>query len=176
MSVFFLTIFQKPDTYILNFTFYIWIYAVLWRAVYFIDHVPVFQMSCGKEILSTLLGTKILTALPGCLKTPMVLFWFKAVRFIILFYFFLFFSVCDVNMFLNSILEIALQFPLQLKWFLWVIGKMLWVVKCLYKYCDKKMSITHPVHFIPVFAANIPVMLPSCQSLRCMCSFPAVWG
>lgn len=26
---FFLTIFQKPDTYILNFVFYIWIYAVL---------------------------------------------------------------------------------------------------------------------------------------------------
>lgn len=36
----------------------------------FIDDVPVFQMSCGKEILSTLLGTKILTALPGCLKNP----------------------------------------------------------------------------------------------------------
>lgn len=36
----------------------------------FIDDVLVFQMSCGKEILSTLLGTKILTALPGCLKNP----------------------------------------------------------------------------------------------------------
>lgn len=60
-------------------------------------------------------------------------------------------------MFLNSILEIAPQFHLQLKWFLWVTGKMLWVVKCLYKYCDKKMSITHPMHFIPVFAANMHV-------------------
>lgn len=34
---------------------------------------------------------------------------------------------------------------------------MLGVVKCLYKYCDKKMSITHPVHFISVFAVNIHV-------------------
>lgn len=45
----------------------------------FIDDVPVFHMSCGKEILSTLLGSKISTALTGCLKTPMVAFWFKAV-------------------------------------------------------------------------------------------------
>lgn len=45
----------------------------------FIDDAPVFQVSCGKEILSTLPGSKISTALPGCLKNPMVLFWFKAV-------------------------------------------------------------------------------------------------
>lgn len=47
----------------------------------FIGDVPVFHMSCGKEILSTVLGSKISTALPGCWKTPMVLFWFEAVRF-----------------------------------------------------------------------------------------------
>lgn len=47
----------------------------------FIGDVPVFHMSCGKKILSTLLGSKISTALLGCLKTPVVLFWFKAVRF-----------------------------------------------------------------------------------------------
>lgn len=34
----------------------------------FIDDVPVFQMSCGTEILGTLLGSKISTALPGCLE------------------------------------------------------------------------------------------------------------
>lgn len=45
----------------------------------FIDDVPVFQMSCGREILDTFLGSKISTALPGCLKPPTVLFWFKAV-------------------------------------------------------------------------------------------------
>lgn len=61
----------------------------------FIDDVPVFQMSCGTEILGTLLGSKISTALPGCLEAPMVLFWFKAVQFFSNFFFlffFLFFS------------------------------------------------------------------------------------
>lgn len=38
----------------------------------FIDNVPVFQMSYGKEILGTVLGNKTSTALPDCLKTPMV--------------------------------------------------------------------------------------------------------
>lgn len=127
----------------------------------FIDDMPVFQISYRKEILSILLGSKISRALLGCLKTPMVVFWLKTISLIDLNFslslFIFFFSLCDVNMFLNSFREIALQFHLQLKLFLWVIGRMLWVVKCLYKYCDKKMSIIHPVHFIPVFAANIHV-------------------
>lgn len=94
------------------------LYSFIGDVLYsFIGDVPVFQMSCGKEILGILLGSKISTALPGCLKAPLVLFWFKAVRF---FFFpfsfsFLFFFLCDVNMFLNSILEIAPQFHLQLK-------------------------------------------------------------
>lgn len=32
----------------------------------FIDDVPVFQMSCGRQTLSTLLGSKISTALAAC--------------------------------------------------------------------------------------------------------------
>lgn len=54
---------------------------------------------------------------------------------------------------------------------------MLGVVKCLYKYCDKKMSITHPVHFIPVFAANIPVTVAqlSVSQVHVFLSIPAVW-
>lgn len=44
----------------------------------FTDDVPVFQMNCQRKILSALLGSKVSTDDLGCLKSPAVLFWFKA--------------------------------------------------------------------------------------------------
>lgn len=76
----------------------------------FTDDLPVFQMSCRTEILSAPLGSNISTALPGCFKTPVVLLYSSGLKQfdIFSFYFFLW----EVNMFLNSILEIAPQFHL----------------------------------------------------------------
>lgn len=56
----------------------------------FTDDLLVFQMSCRREILGTLLGSKISTALPGYFKTPVVLLYSPGLKQFDFFFLFIF--------------------------------------------------------------------------------------